>query len=169
MKKLFIALSYIVLLAACGTKSTETQFEKHGVSFTCPADWEITDENNDFDCFYTTIEKQGTAGNGMVTVTWIFDDIDQEDYINMYIEWLKETEGLTKLVITHIPDASFGKYESIALRYTMNFMSIPYHGEVHTFKTGGKAIIINTQGRVKYTAENAEGFRIIEESFSVAE
>lgn len=89
IKYLLISFLTITILTGC-QESPETKFEKNGISFTCPTGWKITEEENlDNQGYYLSIEKDGFNSSGLLTVSWVNDILDLNEWLEALMDGLK--------------------------------------------------------------------------------
>ena len=89
IKYLLISFLTITILTGC-QESPETKFEKNGISFTCPTGWKITEEENlDNQGYYLSIEKDGFNSSGLLTVSWVNDSLDLNEWLEALMDGLK--------------------------------------------------------------------------------
>lgn len=67
-----IIVVFLVEIAGCANQKPRENFFKDGVSFTCPSNWSVT-EQEDLDGvgYYLSVEKTGLNASGLLTITWI--------------------------------------------------------------------------------------------------
>ena len=168
MKCLFYLCLVLSVISAC-KESPEFQFEKDGVSFTCPAGWSIGEEE-DFEGMghYLAIEKNGLDPSGIVTISWINDSLDLTEWYETFIEGMAEEPVYANSNIK-FPPGKPGKFNNI---HTMTgsfqgeILGLKHEGSIHVFYAGDKTFAIMKQGAIPDREDNAPGFKTIESSFS---
>ena len=171
MQKLVVTILFSVLVVCCKQSvSPKFEFDKDGVSFSGPAGWKISDEEN-FDNmgYYLSIEKDGFDSSGLITITWVNDSLELQDYIKMYQDELRNNPIYTSSNLNFEP-IILNKYNTIDSKsssYTMSLLGVKHEGIIHSFYGKNKSIILLEQEAIEDRAENESGFDQIETSFSL--
>jgi len=165
MKNILLTLSIVFIAGCMPSKPAKSSFDKFGVSFTCPAGWSITDEDNfDNAGYYLSCEKSGLNASGLLTISWTNDTIDLDEQIEIYKESFKIYKN-ANLEFMDITDEEFNGYSSRALKYKLIVLTVKQEGIIHSFYAGGKTFCILKQGALEDSEANKEGFKIIESGF----
>lgn len=171
MKKTILTiLAATALLFSCKSGSPETQFSKHGISFTCPAGWSVTEEEDLGGGYYMSIEKEGYNESGLVTITWVDTEnvnLSAEEYMAMNVAGLQSNGAVNKMSVSDIPGARYGDYDALGKLYTMSVLTMPHTGEMYVIERDDRVICIVRQSADEDSDKNEKGFTIIEESFTI--
>lgn len=158
-----------LILLSCN-EAKPTSFNKHGVSFSCPADWAITEEENMGDgSYYISIEKNGFTSSGLYTITWVKDSVDLVEYLNVFKDELKNNIIFknSNLNFTEPITNNFNSFQTVSSNYTANLISVKHHGIIHTFHCKNRSYAILKQEAAEDSIKNKEGFISIEKSFKI--
>lgn len=159
----------VFLLASCG-ESSERSFSRDGISFICPKGWTITDEDSlDGQGYYLSMEKDGLDASGLLTVSWVRNDIEPEEYLEIYKVMMSNNIIYKNAGVTFGDkfEGSFNGVNSTAIRFNVSFLSVAHEGIIHIFTGGGKTISILRQEASEDADENQPGFASMEKSFIV--
>jgi hypothetical protein len=164
-----IYLFLLSLFLSCSEKPA-MQFKKDGVGFTCPAGWEITDEEKiDESGYYLSAEKAGLSESGLLSVTWMNDTLQLEEWMEICKDELKNNVVYknSNLVFTPTTKSQFGTYPSIAARFSFKLLSLAHEGQIFIFYASHKTVAIIKQEAIEDITKNKIGFDILEQSFKV--
>lgn len=173
--KTYISVLITVFFLACNTQVDEGKkilFNKHGISFTCPKDWKVTDEDYSEDGYYSlSIERRGFDESGIVNVVWFDYEIDLLESV----ETLKE--GMTEETIYKYSDLemekmsklSYNGQETLGFKYKASIIGVKHTGVIHTFNKDGKTVWLIVQEATEDSKKNKSGFKTIEDSFQVVD
>lgn len=169
MKNILFTVLIFIVLTGC-VESSETKFEKDGVTFTCPAGWKIVDEEAmDNKGYFISIEKDGFSSSGLFTMTYFYDSLDLPNFIEVY------KDGFTEQFIYKNSNLSFeapvrdefNKYSSISSKYTVSILNVEHQGLIHVLHGNNKTIALIIQEAVEDKDNNRLGFDSIEQSFTL--
>ena len=171
MKNILFAasLATVILFCACSSdKSPAIEYKMYGVSFTCPADWKVTDSTDYGDMQLIFVEKEGFSASGLLTISiGNVADVEPEDLNDIMQESLQEQEVFHKLVFSETSAGNYAGQDGLFYSYTTQVLGIPHEGRVYIFVVGEKVIAINEQESVDDKKKNAPGFESIRSSFCV--
>lgn len=164
-------LPIILLLTLISCKESKpTEFNKHGVFFSCPANWTITEEEDMGEgSYYISIEKNGITSSGLYTITWVKDSVELVDYLNVFKDELKNNIVFknSNLSFTNPTEDNFNSFSTVSCKYKANLISVKHHGEIHTFHCKNRTYAILKQEAEEDSLKNKEGFIFIENSFQI--
>lgn len=170
MNKILLLAFAAVVLISCGQPSPETNFDKFGVSFTCPKGWSITEEEDfDGEGYYLSIEKDGFTSSGIVTVTWVNGILDLSDWLDVFKEELKNNIVYknSDLAFEAAVNNDYNSINSLASKFTATILGVKHQGIIHLFNYGDRTVAVLKQEALEDKAKNKLGFGIIEHSFKV--
>lgn len=171
MRKLVLALLISVLIISCKQESSpEFKFKKDGVSFAGPAGWKISDEENIDDIgYYLSVEKDGFDSSGIVTISWVNDTLELQNYLEIYQDELKSNPIYknSDLTFEAITANTFNSIASESSSFKMSVLGVQHKGIIHSFYGNNKTIVVLKQEAIEDTDENKLGFERIEESFTL--
>ncbi|MCD7971730.1 MAG: hypothetical protein LUG18_03555 [Candidatus Azobacteroides sp.] len=168
MKKKIVLLSLLVtcFVTAC-SDSSEKPFNQYGISFTCPAGWEIVETEDLGDGYYIQVEKSGFNESGVLSIITTNEPVDDSAYVDAYIEELKN-QGFRNMKTTRPKKDSYGSYSGTSVEYTGSMHGILEHqGKIFIFNAKGKTLFLTCQEAVEDHKKNREGFKTIESTFRV--
>lgn len=140
------------------------------ISLKCPEGWSITEEDNmDGNGYYLSIEKGGFDSSGVMTVSYIYNDITPKELVAIYQEDMASNNIYknSSLVFENIFQHEDDNYMVISSRYTLNLIGLDHHGIISAFNYGGRTFGIIKQGAIEDKNENRKGFEAIESSFKI--
>ena len=160
-------MAFICVFSIRCTKPS-TEFNQHGVSFTCPSGWEIDEVSEIEDgCYYICVEKSGFNSSGIVTIVTMGAEIDLEDCLSIFQGEIISQPIYTQLNMGEKVEGNYGQYAALCVHYTANVMSLPHEGRIHIFSANGKVICVNEQEAVEDKSKNAAGFETIRKSLKI--
>ena len=165
MRKALSVLIVLMLCLSC-TKQKSMDMLIYGVSFTCPAGWEVTDTGHDGTTAYVCIEKKGFSSSGLVVMSFTDEDFELDKYLRLTQESFKEHHAFTGIVFQPAVEANYGKYKGIASAYTFKIGTLKHEGKIHVFQENGITMALVHQEAIEDHQKNLSGFEIIEESLS---
>lgn len=157
----------IGFLLICSFKAAET-FSRSGISFNIPNDWTITElEKLDEESYYLSCEKSGSNASGLVTMTWMSSEMGTEETVQHFANELKKTykEQNADPRMSAVMKGIYQTYQCARVTYSLKLMGTPHRGTISCFQLCGKTITILEQEADEDAAENAPGFKTIEQSF----
>jgi len=167
MKYILMALILSVFISC--NESPKVKFERDGISLICPKGWNIADEENiDDEGYYISIEKDGFGSSGIITITWVNDNIDLYSYLDAFKENLKSNiiYKNSNLIFEPVIENEFNSISSISSTYKVRIIGMEHEGIIHIFFKNNKTIAVLKQEAVEDRIINKTGFEIIERSFS---
>lgn len=162
---LIVFISFSIF--SCKEKQPQA-FNKDGVSFICPEDWKITDEENFDDLgYYVSIEKNGVDASGLAIFVWIKDSLDLDEHIIENQIALNEDEVYknTNLTFEPLKHNTYNGRPSRSSHYTFNTMGIKHQGTMQAFYGANRTYYVLQQGAFEDLKENNTGFVTLETSF----
>jgi len=165
MKKFLSGCFLLILLACSGSK--ETPAEVYDLSFTCPAGWTVSEQEDYGDSKYMSIEKEGFSSSGIVMITYANEEFELTDYLDIHKESYKEQKIFSNIKFNLVKDSSYGQYDGILAEYRVSVMSVAHVGRMYVFHAKGKTICVTEQEAVEDSAKNKTGFEKIRETFLV--
>ena len=123
------ALAVILLFCVSCTKtvSPPSTFSKHGVSFSVPAGWKVTDEESFGEgIYYLSVEKAGFDSSGLITILWIPGEMDLTEGIESHREELRSNPmlKLSPPKFGEIHSCDFQGNQAETSTYTMSLLSL---------------------------------------------
>ncbi|MDR1456415.1 MAG: hypothetical protein LBJ01_12245 [Tannerella sp.] len=170
MKKIGILTGCLALiLCACTArgKKTDTPVEYYGVSFICPAGWDVSKTEDYGAVQMVTIEKMGFSSSGILTVTLQDEGCELDDLLRDFMEAMEENAIFSNLKFRDVTDGFYGKYGGLACEYTTSVLSVPHQGCIYVFNANGKNLGILRQEATEDLKVNRSGFEKLAESFTV--
>lgn len=164
MKKFLSSCLLLILLACSGSK--ETPADVYDLSFTCPAGWTVSEQEDYGDSKYLSIEKKGFTSSGIVMITYANEEFELTDYLDIHKESYKEQKIFSNIAFNKVKDAPYGQYEGITTDYKVSVMSVAHVGRMYVFHANGKTICVTEQEAVEDSTKNKAGFNKIRETFS---
>jgi hypothetical protein len=164
-----IYLFLLSLFLSCSEKPA-TPFIKDGVSFICPAGWEITDEEKiDESGYYLSAEKAGLSESGLLSITWMNDTLQLEEWIGICKDELKNNVVYknSNLVFTPTTKSQFGVYPSITAHFSFKLLGLAHDGQIQVFYAPHKTFAIIRQEALEDKDKNKAGFEVLEKTFKV--
>ncbi|MDA9773677.1 hypothetical protein N9B82_01860 [Saprospiraceae bacterium] len=163
-------LSMFILTNACFDYPAQ-EFERQGISFTCPSGWKLTDLM-EFGPMggQVTAEKAGYGASGLVIISWFNFDIDPDSSIEGLEEGL--STGLLRLrkcKFSEIEDYQLGGFPARRKTYNGQLLGQKIVGELIGFSEKERTITIAIQENVEDIDENRLGFQELMASILVGE
>jgi hypothetical protein len=168
MKHLFSLISIFIFLS-CSEKPA-TPFIKDGVGFTCPAGWEITDEEKIEETgYYLSAEKSGLSESGLLSITWMNDTLQLEEWMEICKDELKNNVVYknSNLVFTPTTKSQFGVYPSITAHFSFKLLGLAHDGQIQVFYAPHKTFAIIRQEALEDKDKNKAGFEVLDKTFKV--
>jgi len=167
MKLIFTILT--VFLCSLQMYGQEHNFSKDGVSLSWDLDWELTEQDSlDGDGFYLALEKWGLNESGLFTVTWLYSNVPEEIFLDIFQEQLRKSyEGISGVSFSEMYDSNFAGIISKAVDFEFTELDVKHTGTFFSFRTHGKSFTVLKQEAVEDSDKNAPGFSMIESSFSI--
>lgn len=169
MKNIFLFISVALLSISC-KESPEKQFKKDGISFTCPSGWKVTDQEKiDNQGYYLSIEKDGFNSSGLLTMTWLYNEIDLNDWMDIFKDELKNNSIYknSSLQFGEQTEGSYHDKKTILLSFTATILNVKHEGEIHVFEDKGYSFGFIKQEAIEDKMKNKNGFDSIEQSFKI--
>lgn len=178
----FSTLALALLLATgCNTDGNETaanntetnsqlpSYNKAGITFNHPADWKITESEQDELGVFIACEKVGDNESGIVIMTILDDNnFDTKDMITGYLQDLTADSLFLDFTATPIEPAKYNTIDAIAANYVVTDEGYLYNGRAYGFKMCGKAILLIEQSSADDAEESTIGFNAIRQSLACA-
>jgi hypothetical protein len=166
MKNLLL-LIICSFLFAC-VESPETQYEKNGISFTVPAGWKITEEENiEGKGYYLSCEKEGLSQSGLVMITFLNDSFPLEDMVESHKTNFKENYIFkhADVSFTSNKETTFNGSACVSSEYNLTLLKVPHHGIINCFYGNGKTISIVIQAALEDSVSTNKGINRIIKTF----
>jgi len=171
MKNKIILIVFLSVLITCKKsteKNTTTKIEKNGFSITCPADWEISDDEKfDEGGYYLSIEKNGFDSSGLFTLSVIEDSLDLDYSIQFNIEELQSNLVYRNSTFEEITNNKFNSINTRSSSFKFGLVGIKHEGIIHAFYGKNKTYIVLKQEALEDKNDNLNGFNLIESSFLI--
>jgi len=164
MKKILIliGIALLALLNACAS-STEKSFNKYGISFTCPAEWAVTETENEDGLTSVTVEKTGKTSSGIVMIVIVDAEVEHSDLTEIYFNSL-ENSGFADMVFREFDKISYGTYSMTSTSYQGNMQGLALRGNFYSMIIGEQTIYVIEQEAIEDIAVNKLGFERIKET-----
>jgi hypothetical protein len=169
MRNIIVILSVLTFAFSC-REAPETKFDRDGISLICPKGWKITEQENIEDQgFYLSMERDGFDASGLVSVSWVNNELALEDWLDIYREELANNliYKNSNLTFSDPYEAEYNGLPSQAMTFTVSIVGLKHEGIVHAFYGADKTIAVLRQEAIEDRADNKEGFASIESSFTV--
>ena len=102
LKRIFLIL--LVICCSCSEQKT-VPVDIYGVSFNCPAGWEVVDTEDYGTAKYICLEKKGIATSGLITMSFTEVEYELEDYLQLFQESFLGQAVLENLVFQEAKEA----------------------------------------------------------------
>lgn len=169
MKKLIYSILILLVFVSC-KDTPQTMFKKDGVFLTCPKGWKITDKDSlDGQGYYLSIEKAGLNSSGLITITWINNELDQNEWINSYKDGLRNNliYKNSNLTFGDIIENQFNNINSTSVNFKVSILGVKHDGVIHVFSEKNKTFSILKQEAIEDKIKNIRGFELIEHSLKI--
>jgi len=168
IRKVFVLLS-LAGVVACSS-SPGGKFQVGGISFVYQEGWAVTDQE-DFDGqgYYVSLEKDGLNSSGLFVLTWLYDSLDQDEWLEEYKEELKNNiiYRNSDLKFTKPVDNEFSGIPSRSVNFSLGLLGVDHEGVIHVFYGPGFTVSVMRQEAIEDKTKNRAGFDAIESSFTV--
>ncbi|MEO9953694.1 PsbP-related protein [Nonlabens sp.] len=176
---LTLLLAFLLLTSCKNTTDTninigddssvsKNKHQGNGFSFSYPTDWNVTDDELiEEGLHYMAVEKKGINSSGLMTVVSFDYTMDQDLMIDMNIEELKLNSFINNLNFAPIEDDVFSTIKSRSSSFEFSTMGLKHQGKIIAFTSEGSSYVLLTQEALEDHQVNLQGFRIIENSFSI--
>ena len=162
-------------IACSSAPSPDQQFAKKGVSFTSPAGWKISEEEEyeeseeSYSGYYLSVEKEGFDDSGIVIISWIDVEIDLDDWQAIC------TEEISSNIIYRNTNLKFGPTKAgeingiptQSVQASFSLLGLDHEATMHFFHANGKTFDVMIQQATEDDEKNKEGFATLLESFKV--
>lgn len=162
MKAYFIFCLSVLLLSCSSSKETPTEI--YDLSFTCPAGWSISEQEDYGSSKYISIEKSGISSSGIAMITYADEDVELVDFLDIYKESLAGQKVLSDIKFKEAKETSYGQYAGLVCEYTVSILSVAHEGRLYVFHANGKTACITEQEATEDKAKNKDGFEKIKET-----
>lgn len=160
---LFLAISFF---SCQSLQEGELKYEQDGVSFVCPANWEIKDEEAiDKAGYYLTIANRNPENSSHVTMVWFYDTLELNYFMNDRIIMLRKSFESANIKFDKPTMKSFNTLEALSSDFTFQLADIPHKGVIDVFHGTEKTIAIFSQQAVAEEPKNSVDFDRFEQSF----
>ena len=152
---------------SCTATSKETPAEVYDASFTCPAGWTVSEQEDYGDSKYLSIEKSGLNSSGLIMVTYSDEHIELTDYLDIYRESFSNQTLLSNIQFEKEKEATYGQHKGLVCEYTFSIMSVEHEGRLYVFHSNGKSVCVTEQEAIEDKAENKAGFEKVKETLTI--
>jgi hypothetical protein len=166
-KHLLAPALLVCYLLICSFRDPD-KFNNGGVSFSIPAGWEITDQEDlDGAGYYLSCEKTGVNASGLVTVSWVNEERSLAEIAVAYADNLTENFVAKKAdpKMSAQQKSTYNNIPAVKMGYTMKLMGTSFHGTIYCFHLCDKTITVLVQEADEDVKENKAGIHEIEGSF----
>ena len=169
VRNLLIPLSILLTFSAC-QESPQEDFDKEGISIISLPGWKITDrEDMDGEGYYLVIEKDGFNSSGLISLTWLNNELDLSNWISLHQDEMKSNfiYKNSDLSFTSVTQAQFNNIPTQSVSFTASILNIKHEGKLHVFYKNGKTFSVLRQEAIEDKPNNKKGFDLIEKSFQI--
>ena len=170
--KLLKSIVYVLIIIAfgCGTATPGGSFTRDGVSFSYPAGWSITEQEElEGGGYYLSVEKEGFNSSGLVTLTWFNEELNPQEYLGIIQEEYESQTVLKNLEFQPARDNNINGIESISCDFKCSTLGVKHSGVIYVFVKGENTYAIIKLTAVEDISENKNGFDLFESTFAVNE
>jgi hypothetical protein len=111
------------------------------------------------------IFKQGATALAMVSFSWFDEDLDLHSTITRGMGMI-EDRRFFKVKFGEVVDGSYGRYEGLMAQSNEPKLGLELQVGIYCFHANGKTLVIWAGDAVEDLEKHAEGFQLIEDSFS---
>lgn len=168
--KMILSLTLMLFALTSCNEPIETKFEHDGVSLISPTDWKITDEENfDNEGYYLAIEKEGLNSSGLLTITWLNNEVELNDWRSLIIGELKKSTPFenSDLAFGSSYESKYNGIKSISTDFSVTILNLKHSGVIHVFNKANKTFGVVKQEADEDNSENKKGFELIEKSLII--
>lgn len=165
---LLLALLAGVFVGGCQT-SPEILHDNPAFSVTVPEGWKserVREPTRSRDFREMAIFKQGATALAMVSFYWFDEELDLQSTIARGMGMI-EDKRFFKASFGDVVDGSYGQYEGLKAQSNERKLGLELQIEIYCFHANGKTFVVWVGDEVEDLDVHAEGFQIIEDSFSV--
>ncbi len=169
MKNFKFLLLILFVYTSC-QETPQAKFERDGISLTSPKGWNVSDEENiDNQGYYLSIEKDGLNSSGVITISWINNELDLNESINIYQNELRNNiiSKNSNLTFENQKKNKFNEINTTSVNYTFSILGLKHEGILHFFYENDKSFVICKQEATEDNIKNKKGFESIEQSFKI--
>lgn len=169
----YFSIFLLALFTYACKVSPPKDFSNKDIEFTCPEGWKMTSYQVYGDIIsYIALEKRGLNASGLVSFTWTdYDEYDDnlDDAIEQYKTEYQSNFILknSKLKFSATQDAKYNNIPSRVAPYTLSILGNGSSGEVIAFHHKGKTVVVLRQTADEDYELNKEGYKVLEDSFTV--
>ncbi len=173
---LFIALLCLVTLSACEQNaeiSTPKKYNKEGISFNYPSNWEITEDVFSDGVYEISVETPGNAIFLMMIYKETNAVVPLDKFSKLFSEAFAEVLPLGKSSTNSFTPVTRVKkqWNSAGIREKFDIsilkLVIPFEREFHSIKKSGKVGYLISQAEVEEMPHVEPGFNLIRETFLI--
>lgn len=159
----------VFILFACKEPEKNT-FTEHGVSFTIPEGWVITQSEsiNDTLGFFLTCEKKGMNESGMFTLSWVNQEVSKEEFLMLLKKQLSQNSFYknTGILFNEIqPIKNLGHFQVSSTGFMTQLSGLKHSGKIVCFNCKGRTLGLIFQTALEDEEKNNVGFEEIQKSF----
>jgi len=167
MQKSVYFLFAVLFLASCQSlKEGESQFERDGISFVCPANWEVKDEEALEEAgYYLRLANRDPENSSNVTMAWFYDTLELNYFMNDRIIMLRRSFESADIKFEKPGPDNFNKFRCLSSEFSFQLADIPHEGVIDVFHGNEKTIAVFSQQAVSEEQKNQSDFDRFEQSF----
>jgi hypothetical protein len=176
IKRILFALLFLVPLLACEKNaeiSTPKKYNKEGISFNYPSNWEITEDAFSDGVYQISVETPGNAIFLMMIYKETNAVVPLDKFSKLFSEAFAEVLFLGKSSTSSFTPVTRVKkqWNSAGIREKFDIsilkLVIPYEREFHSIKKSGKVGYLISQAEVEEMPHVEPGFNLIRETFLI--
>ena len=164
MKNILVVL---VAMSLSWTQQKDNYVEIYGISFTCPAGWNVKKAEDDGSFKSISVERAGDIASGLITMLFTEMTLEPDALLDLLVTHLKNQDGHTNLAVQAPEEKRYGKYNCKAITYAFLINSVKHDGEIVVFSEKGITMSIVHQDAVLDHSENLPGFITLRESLTI--
>lgn len=169
LKNSLVWAFFFLVLISCKEPQKNT-FAEHGVSFTIPEGWVITQSEsiNDTLGFFLTCEKKGMNESGMFTLSWINQEVSKEEFLLLLKKQLSQNSFYknTGILFNEIqPIKNLGHFQVSSTGFITQLSGLKHSGKIVCFNCKGRTLGLIFQTAQEDEEKNNTGFEEIQKSF----
>lgn len=143
-------------------------FSRNGVSFSYASNWSVTEQESiEGGGYYLAVEKDGFTSSGLVTVTWINEEISAYEYIEIIQAEYRGMKVFDNIVFKPNVQDSYNGISCVSCKFTVSVLGVKHRGVVYSFYRQGKSFLIVHQEAIEDITVNRAGFDLISSTFRV--
>lgn len=165
----WVLVVIVVLLLTSCVSAKEKTFSTSGVTFVCPAKWDVTDVMDmEGVVLYLTVESKNEKAAGLVSISLFRDtfmDFDEcMEFMNSYFEDFDEEGAFHP---DEVRDDAYGIYPAKTQNYVVEYGDEKAAGRLVAFHVGENTVCLVEQSAVDHASELIDDFWRIESTLSI--